>query len=200
MGAPPCEPHSTAGKRNGGADSRADTIFDFIRLINETKPLVFCMEEVKGFLSSSKKHLGFYERVAMSRDSVNPESRPGSFFREVMDEFEKTGYAITFDENAPKRSVLNAADYGTPQRRERFILVGVREGPPVVLPRPSHGPNSVGGTALCHLRPSVVQSAMPTPQISAISFLGPLPERYSARRVLEESSSGSSTRSHGRGL
>ena len=72
IGAPPCEPHSTAGRRNGGGDSRADTIFDFIRIINETKPLVFCMEEVKGFLSSSKKHMGFYERVAMDPGSGGP--------------------------------------------------------------------------------------------------------------------------------
>ena len=144
IGAPPCEPHSTAGKRNGGADSRADTIFDFIRLINETKPLVFCMEEVKGFLSSSKKHLGFYDRIAMKPEAVDPDGKPGSFFREVMEEFKGTGYSLTFSEDNPKQSVLNAADYGAPQKRERFILIGVRKGLPVMLPEPTHGPKSTG--------------------------------------------------------
>ena len=147
IGAPPCEPHSTAGKRNGGGDSRADTIFDFIRIINETKPLVFCMEEVKGFLSSSKKHRDFYDRVAMDPKALDPEERPGSFFTEVMEEFRKTGYNLSFDENNPKEWVLNAADYGVPQKRERFILIGVREGPPVSLPVPTHGSNS------CNARP-----------------------------------------------
>ena len=142
IGAPPCEPHSTAGRRNGGGDSRADTIFDFIRVINETKPLVFCMEEVKGFLSSSKKHLGFYDRVAMDPEAVDPDGRPGSFFWEVMEEFKKTGYNLSFDEGNPKRCVLNAADHGAPQKRDRFILIGVREGPPISLPIPTHGPNS----------------------------------------------------------
>ena len=142
LGAPPCEPHSTAGKRNGGGDSRADTIFDFIRIINETQPSVFCMEEVKGFLSSSKKHLGFYDRVAMSPNEVELDERPGSFFSEVMEEFTRTGYALSFDKDDPKKCVLNAADYGAPQKRERFILIGVREGPRVPLPAPTHGPNS----------------------------------------------------------
>ena len=141
IGAPPCEPHSTAGKRNGGGDSRADTIFDFIRVLNGTKPLVFCMEEVKGFLSSSKKHLGFYDRVAMSPNTVDPEAKPGSFFSEVMEEFKRTGYGLSFEEDNSKKSVLNAANYGAPQNRERFILIGVREGPPVTLPKASHGPN-----------------------------------------------------------
>ena len=141
IGAPPCEPHSTAGRRNGGGDSRADTIFDFIRVINETKPLVFCMEEVKGFLSSSKKHLGFYDRVAMDPETMDPDGKPGSFFQEVMEEFKKTEYNLSFDEKNPKRCVLNAADYGVPQKRERFILIGVRKGPQVLLPSPTHGAN-----------------------------------------------------------
>ena len=139
VGAPPCEPHSTAGRRNGGGDSRADTIFDFIRVINESKPLVFCMEEVKGFLSSSKVHMDFYDRVAMRPDAVDPDGRPGSFFREVMEEFKRTGYNLSYDENNPKLCVLNAADYGVAQKRERFILIGVREGSRIQLPTPTHG-------------------------------------------------------------
>ena len=142
IGAPPCEPHSTAGRRNGGGDSRADTIFDFIRIINETKPLVFCMEEVKGFLSSSKKHLNFYDRIAMDSKKLKPDEKPGSFFSYVMEEFKKTGYQLSFDEGNPKECVLNAADFGVPQKRERFILIGVREGSPITPPYPTHGPES----------------------------------------------------------
>ena len=70
IGAPPCEPHSTAGRRNGGGDSRTDTLYDFIRVINEARPLVFCMEEVKGFLTSTKKHMGFYDRAAINPKMV----------------------------------------------------------------------------------------------------------------------------------
>ena len=158
IGAPPCEPHSTAGRRNGGDDSRANTIFDFIRVINETQPLVFCMEEVKGFLSSSKKHLDFYDRIAMDPKAVEPDGKPGSFFSYVMEEFKNTGYNLSFDENNPKQWILNAADYGVPQKRERFILIGVREGPPVLLPKPTHGPNS--RKALPHLTMRDVRTAL----------------------------------------
>ena len=145
IGAPPCEPHSTAGRRNGGGDNRSDAIFDFIRIINETKPLVFCMEEVKGFLSSSKKHMDFYDRIAMKPEQVGLEERPGSFFHEVIEEFKKSGYALTFDDQNPSEAVLNSADYGAPQKRERFILIGVRDGQPIPLPLPTHGPKSASG-------------------------------------------------------
>ncbi len=80
----------------------------------------------------------------MNPKTMDPDGRPGSFFREVMEEFRKTGYNLSFDENRPKEWVLNSADYGVPQKRERFILIGVREGPPVSLPVPTHGPNSCG--------------------------------------------------------
>ena len=183
IGAPPCEPHSTAGKRNGGGDSRADTIYDFIRIIEETRPLVFCMEEVKGFLSSSKKHLGFYDRVAMNPKAVAADWKPGSFFLEVMEAFKSTGYKLSLDENNPKASVLNAADYGVPQKRERFILIGVREGAPVPLPSPTHGPN--GCKAKPHLTLGDARPWEPTARLPA-SDLESLPESDPARWLLEE--------------
>ena len=77
----------------------------------------------------------------MNPNTVDPEVKPGSFFSEVMEEFKRTGYRLSFEEDNSKKCVLNAANYGTPQNRERFILIGVREGPPVTLPKASHGPN-----------------------------------------------------------
>jgi DNA (cytosine-5)-methyltransferase 1 len=88
----------------------------------------------------------------MRPDAVEPEEKPGSFFQEAMEEFRGVGYTLTFDQDNPKQAVLNAADYGAPQKRERFILIGVREGPPVKLPEPSHGPKSIGGKPYVTLR------------------------------------------------
>ena len=39
----------------------------------------------------------------------------------------------------PKASLLNSADYGVPQKRIRFVLLGAREGPAIELPKPTHG-------------------------------------------------------------
>ena len=145
LGAPPCEPYSTAGRRNGKADHRADGVFQFIRVINEARPHFFVMEEVASFLSAAIRHIEFYDRIAKAKDDLAPEERLGSFFDEVMDKFSKTGYSLSFDFENPKGSVLNAADFGVAQNRKRFILIGSREGPAVQLPtRTVNEPKTLG--------------------------------------------------------
>ena len=134
LGAPPCEPYSTAGRRNGKADHRADGIFHFIRVIREAQPRFFVMEEVASFLSAAIRHISFYDRIAMPEADLAPEERLGSFFNEVMLIFQDTGYKLSFDWNNPKESILNAANFGVAQNRKRFILIGSREGPAVRLP------------------------------------------------------------------
>ena len=134
LGAPPCEPYSTAGRRNGKADHRSDGIFQFIRVIKEAQPLFFVLEEVASFLSAAIRHIPFYDRVVTPEVDLAPEERLGSFFDEVMIEFLKTGYSLSFDFKNPKGSVLNAADFGVAQNRKRFILTGSREGFSVPLP------------------------------------------------------------------
>ena len=134
LGAPPCEPYSTAGRRNGKADHRADGMFDFIRVIREAQPRFFVLEEVASFLSAAIRHISFYDRVAMPETDLAPEERLGSFFNEVMLKFQDTGYKLSFDWNNPKESILNAANFGVAQNRKRFILIGSRDGPAVRLP------------------------------------------------------------------
>ncbi len=137
IGAPPCEPYSTAGRRNGKSDHRADAVLEFIRVVNEARPRFFAFEEVDSFISAAKQHLPFYDRVAKREEELSEDERLGSFFREVMAAFQDTGYSLSCDLENPRASVLNAADFGAAQKRNRFILIGAREGPPVILPRPT---------------------------------------------------------------
>lgn len=115
-GGPPCQPFSTAGKRRGLNDPRASALMQYIRVIKEARPKVFVMEEVTGLLNARLKHVPIKER---GRRPLKPEEQRGSVWRVVIGELEKTGYLIGW-------KVLNAADYGTPQVRERVIVVGVR--------------------------------------------------------------------------
>ncbi len=138
VGAPPCEPFSTAGRRNGFQDGRAHTVHEFIRVIKEASPLYFVMEEVPGFLRAAKRHISFYERVKKRSDELDEDERLGSAFEEIMAEFQGLGYALNYDSEHPSASVINAADYGVPQKRKRFILIGSREGVSVPLPAPTH--------------------------------------------------------------
>ncbi len=133
-GAPPCEPFSTAGRRNGLQDHRYDAILDFIRVVKETKPRFFVFEEVPGFTRAAKRHISFYDRVSKRAEELAPDEELGSGFRQVMSALEGTGYTLSYDPEHPGDSILNAADFGTPQVRKRFILIGSREGPAVSLP------------------------------------------------------------------
>jgi DNA (cytosine-5)-methyltransferase 1 len=137
VGAPPCEPYSTAGRRNGKSDHRADAVTEFIRVINQARPRFFAFEEVDSFISAAKKHIPFYDRVARREKELSEDERLGSFFREVMASFKATDYTLSCDLENPRASVLNAADFGLGQKRDRFIVIGVRNGPPVALPKPT---------------------------------------------------------------
>ena len=135
-GGPPCQPFSPAGRRQSLRDPRAAPIMDFIRVIKEARPKVFVMEEVPGLLSARIKHVPIKDR---GKRPFTPEEEPGSAWRVVLEELNKTGYKIMW-------KVLNAADYGTPQTRERVIVIGVRPDlkKPPVFPEPTHSGKSTG--------------------------------------------------------
>ena len=139
-GAPPCEPFTTAGARNGFRDHRANAIYEFIRVVKEARPQYFVFEEVPGFLRAAKKHISFYERAKLKPDQIEPDARLGSAFDEIMEDFQSLGYHLSFDANNPKSSLLNSADYGSPQKRIRFVLIGALQGQPITLPEPTHSP------------------------------------------------------------
>ena len=138
IGAPPCEPFSTAGRRNGFSDDRSDAVHEFIRVIREARPRFFVMEEVAGFVHSSKKHISFYERAKKKEEDLGEEEKLGSAFQEIMEDFQGLGYALSYNPDSPKSSILNAADYGAYQKRKRFILIGSRNGAAVNLPSPGY--------------------------------------------------------------
>ncbi|MDE0077493.1 MAG: DNA cytosine methyltransferase [Caldilineaceae bacterium] len=138
-GAPPCEPFTTVGARNGFRDHRASAIYSFIHFIKESQPEYFVFEEVPGFLRAAKQHISYYKRSKMRDDELHPNFRLGSAFDEVMKVFQDMGYRLSFDPECPKASLLNSADYGVPQKRIRFVLIGAREDLAIGLPKPTHG-------------------------------------------------------------
>ena len=138
-GAPPCEPFTTAGARNGFRDHRANAIHEFIRVVKESRPEYFVFEEVPGFLRAAKRHMSFYERAKLKDHQIDTDARLGSAFEEVMQVFQSLGYRLSFDPKNPKSSLLNSANYGSPQKRVRFVLIGALQGPSITLPKPTHG-------------------------------------------------------------
>ncbi|MEM0385778.1 MAG: DNA cytosine methyltransferase [Nitrososphaeria archaeon] len=129
VGGPPCQPFSTAGRRQGLGDPRASPLKEFIRVVNEAQPKAFVMEEVTGLLNARLKHVPIKDRDR----KLLPEELPGSVWRVVLEELGKTGYKIAW-------GVLNAADFGAPQIRQRVIVIGIRKDLGIWprLPIPTH--------------------------------------------------------------
>jgi DNA (cytosine-5)-methyltransferase 1 len=127
-GGPPCQPFSTAGKRLGINDPRGSLFMDFIRMIDYIRPRFFIMENVKGLMSATVKHATLANRTSKELD---PEERPGSVLDIVLSHFKKLGYKTVC-------GVLDAVNYGVPQFRERFVIIGSRDSENIFLPMPTH--------------------------------------------------------------
>jgi len=115
IGGPPCPPYSKSRfylkqKKRALADENSYTLEEYFRALSEIQPKVFLFENVHGFI-------------------YRPHLEAFNFLREQCDAL---GYNIT-------SKVINAADFGVPQIRERFICVGVKRGlPEFIFPKSTH--------------------------------------------------------------
>jgi DNA (cytosine-5)-methyltransferase 1 len=97
----PCQSFSIIAqnpKRLGVKDERGKLFFEMCRILRDRQPKCFIAENVKGILTANKK----------------------SAFPLIIKEFEDSGYDVQY-------RILNSADYGVPQKRERVIIVGFRK-------------------------------------------------------------------------
>lgn len=104
-GGPPCQGFSMAGKRVKD-DVRNQLVFSYIKFIKLVMPKMILFENVKGFTYAFNKR---------KKEVVEPYSQI------VINALEGLGYAV-------KPHVMDFSEYGVPQRRKRFILVGVKDG------------------------------------------------------------------------
>ena len=98
IGGPPCQSWSEAGSLRGIKDSRGQLFFEYIRILNDKKPLFFLAENVVGMLSS--RHSDAVEKIKSC--------------------FSKAGYNLSVN-------LINVADYGIPQDRKRVFYIGIRK-------------------------------------------------------------------------
>lgn len=124
VGGPPCQAYSTVGKRLID-DPRGKLFQEYYRVLKEFKPKMFIFENVKGLLSMQK----------------------GELLKTIVSLFESLGYRV-------KYKVLNSADYGAPQLRERVVIVGTILNSEFEYPKPTHY-NPEKGTKDSNLKPYV---------------------------------------------
>ena len=97
IGGFPCQGFSVANIKRTVEDERNELYKQMVRVIKDKKPKFFLAENVKGLLSLGK----------------------GSVIKMILDDFSVVGYKVNYQ-------LLNTADYGIPQQRERVIIAGVR--------------------------------------------------------------------------
>lgn len=138
-GAPPCQPFSTAGKRQSISDVRGDGFSVFFRSIKKLKPKYFIIENVKGILSAALKHRPLSQRGS-GFPPLSPEEEYGSAFYRILNELgdisKELGYCSSW-------GVLNSADFGAPQSRERLIIIGSLDGK-FIWPEKTHSKTEEG--------------------------------------------------------
>ncbi|MEG4146030.1 DNA cytosine methyltransferase [Microcoleus sp. Pol12B5] len=135
-GGPPCQPFSTAGKRGSVGDPRGSLFMDFIRIVDEIKPRFFIMENVKGLLSAPLRHRP-HDRRGLDFPQLEPDEMPGAALQVILAEMKRIGYEVVYD-------LLNTADYGVPQVRERVVFIGYKGNDSVTLPLPIYSQKGTG--------------------------------------------------------
>jgi DNA (cytosine-5)-methyltransferase 1 len=113
-GGPPCVAFSKSGfhleYKREGRDSRAGLLGDYLRFLDAMRPKAYLIENVYGL-------------------AYRNQSAP--FFQSLIRGLRELGYSVTY-------AVLNAADYGVPQNRQRLFIIGQRDGQELQLPPPTH--------------------------------------------------------------
>ena len=110
VGGAPCQPFSNIGKKLGKNDEKnGDLFLEFVRMVKGISPEAFIFENVVGI--TQQKH--------------------SDVIKYMVDKFKGLGYGIS-------HTILNSANYGVPQRRERFFLIGIRGVENPSFPFPTH--------------------------------------------------------------
>lgn len=124
-GGPPCQPFSIGGKHRGFTDSR-DMFPEAARVVRIVKPRAFIFENVRGLLRRSFAKYFEYILLQLTYPEIAPiksESWTGHLDRlerhHTKGQYHGLHYRVTF-------RLVNAADYGVPQKRERVAIVGFR--------------------------------------------------------------------------
>lgn len=131
IGGPPCQSFSLIGPRSGNGKKNKkkykimDSLYqEYLKLVKELKPSFIVFENVKGILSKKKNGISYIDLITL--------------------DFKNLGYSFESENGKIKKDyvVLNAADYGVPQERERVFLIGNNLGVKNPYPLPTHDESS----------------------------------------------------------
>ena len=128
VGGPPCQSFSVYGYRKGVHDLRGQMLFEYLRLVDELQPKTFIMENVRGLHSMPM----IPDKIISEIQAAEPwMAEKGSLVKELIRKFEDIGYRVD-------GFLVNSVNYGSPQIRERLILIGNRYRLQAKFSEPTH--------------------------------------------------------------
>lgn len=134
VGGPPCQAFSTAGKRSGFEDKRGNVFLTFIDRIIDLDPTYAVIENVRGLLSAPLLHVPHSERLSLNRKLSKQESKGGALDY-ILKKLKESGYSVSFN-------LYNAANFGSPQKRERVVLLCSKTEQKIPFLEPTHSEDS----------------------------------------------------------
>ena len=148
FGGPPCQGFSFSNSRTRDAHNKNNWLFEeFIRVVRIWQPDFVVFENVQGIVDTAR----------------------GLIFEILIDRFDKLGYALSY-------GILNALDFGVPQNRSRFFLIGSRTNKKMELPKRSVSQPITVKEAIADLPPLQNGARMPWQPYGEIS-----PSRYAVK-------------------
>ena len=137
VGGPPCQAFSSAGKRQGLNDDRGNVFLTFIDLIAELRPRFAVIENVRGLLSASLQHRT-HEMRGQGFPSLSHDEQRGGALLLITQRLRDAGYSVSFN-------LYNAANFGSPQKRERVVITCSRDGKKLPYLTPTHSEKGLHG-------------------------------------------------------
>lgn len=133
VGGPPCQAFSTAGKRQGLNDDRGNVFLKYLDLAIGLQPKVIVIENVRGLLSCPMQHRP-HEQRGDGFPSLEHDELKGGALNYILERLKCSGYSYSFN-------LYNAANFGTPQIRERVVIVCVLNTEKIPYLVPTHSEN-----------------------------------------------------------
>lgn len=133
FGGPPCQAFSTAGKRQGLNDDRGNVFLKFLDIAIGLKPKIIVIENVRGLLSCPMQHRP-HELRGIGFPDLDHDELKGGALKFILERLKISGYSFSFN-------LYNAANFGTPQIRERVVIVCALTHKEIPYLVPTHAEN-----------------------------------------------------------
>lgn len=143
-GGPPCQPFSLGGKHQAYNDKR-DMFPEAVRAVREVRPKVFIFENVRGLLRKSFSEYFNYILLQLQHPGIiKADNMTWMEHLALLEKHHTAGHEDGLSYNVVFR-LLNAADYGVPQIRQRVIIVGFRSdfNASWAFPEPTHSQDAL---------------------------------------------------------